>query len=175
MPPPRAPRAPRLQLEIDEDLIDQSTQRHSGHCMIAEAVKVAYPNARRVSVDLQTIRFSDYSKGLRYTYLTPRVGQVALVKFDQGMKPEPFAVQLRNGQVTAAATGQVTLKQPRSAAQKAQTTKAQQRANTLRKAKLSAGTSGTNKGSVPDKIGGRTPPTAPLGQRRSFGLRALEL
>lgn len=168
-------RSPRLELTIDEDLIKHSMERDSSHCMIAEAVKAAYPDAQRVSVDIQTIRFSDPRKGLRYTYLTPRIGQIALVKFDQGIKPEPFTVQLRNGQVTAATNLRTREQSSLSPAQKAQRIAAskqwQEKNREMKRARLAAPEA---EGSVPDKIGGRTPPLAPLARRRAFGLRALE-
>src|SRR5258707_2331325 len=95
-----SPRSPKVTIEITPDLIESSKERDSSHCMIAEAVKKAYLGAAFVSVDLQTIRFSDHNKGLRYTYLTPRSAQIALIEFDQGTTPEPFSFQLRGGQVT---------------------------------------------------------------------------
>ncbi|MHC5072002.1 MAG: hypothetical protein ACYTGO_16115, partial [Planctomycetota bacterium] len=61
----------------------------------AQAVKAAHPKARRVSVDLQAIRFSDWEKGLRFFYLTPRVVQVALLRMDHGQPVEPFAFNLK--------------------------------------------------------------------------------
>ena len=61
---------------------------------IAQAVKAAHPGVRRVSVDLQAIQFSDWERGLRFTYLTPRVVQVALLRMDQGEPVKPFAFSL---------------------------------------------------------------------------------
>src|SRR6266403_5193605 len=74
--------------------------QNSSHCMIAESIKAAYPRARFISVDISTIRFTDPDKGQRYTFLTPRRAQVALVQFDQGLKPTPFHLQLRKAHVT---------------------------------------------------------------------------
>lgn len=162
-------RAPRVLVAITEEIIAASKQRDSSHCMIAEAVKAAYPDARRVSVDLQTIRFSDPRKGLRFTYLTPRTAQVALVNYDQGKLPPPFAVQLRNGQVTPIAS---------KAPQRGDLTDAQlsQRVKASRKsAQLTKSKHELTHGDVPSKIGGRTPPTTPFARRRAFGLRALDL
>lgn len=92
--------SPQLKVELTREGIDAAKERDSSHCMIAEAVKTAFPGAAYVSVDLQTIRFSDPEKHLRYTYLTPRTAQIALVNFDQGRTPEPFAFRLGRGQVT---------------------------------------------------------------------------
>jgi hypothetical protein len=92
----RYPRAPTLVVAVSKSQIDDSTRKDSSHCMIAEALKLSVKSAGKpitegtVSVDLQTIRYTDPERGLRYTYLTPRIAQVALVNFDQGRPVEPF-------------------------------------------------------------------------------------
>ena len=96
----RTARAPRVKLVITEELIAAAVPRDSNHCMIADALKVARPDAKAVSVDLATIRFTDPEKGLRYTYMTPRIAQVCLVNFDREIKPVPFDFVIRSGQVT---------------------------------------------------------------------------
>lgn len=161
-------RSPRVTIEVTEELIDQAVRGDSGHCMIAEAVKAAYPNARYVSVDLQTIRFSDPTTHERYTYLTPRAAQVALVDFDQGAHPQPMRFQLRGAQVTPSGSRQARSGKAASEAQRRAAAKATAASKQVR-ARL------TNEpaGDVPDKIGGRTPPTTPIARRRAFGLRAL--
>jgi hypothetical protein len=58
--------------------------------MIADALRDTLPDAKKISVDLQTIRFTEPSKGQRYTYLTPTIAQDYLVAFDQGLPLEPF-------------------------------------------------------------------------------------
>lgn len=166
----RSPRSPRVVMEITNDVIKDAVPRDSSHCMFAEAVKNAYPEASHVSVDLQTIRFTDLKKGFRYTYLTPRVAQVAIVKFDQGSLPEPFSCRLRNGQVTRSGnkhrSGPLTEKQREQKSAAAKIGREE-----LKKARLAS--QGDN-GRVPDRIGGKTPPTTPFARRREFGLRALE-
>lgn len=55
-----------------------------------------------MSVDLQSIRFSDPSRGLRYVYLTPRIAQEALILFDEGRPVPPFECRLaRASQIVA--------------------------------------------------------------------------
>jgi len=162
----KTPRAPRVSVEITEQVIAESKLRDSSHCMIAEAVRASYPDAQRVAVDLQTIRFTDPKRGLRFTYLTPRVGQIALIQFDQGVHPEPFSMQLRGGQVTRAA--QKTLKRSDLSPKQIQ-----QRVNASKLSKARLVPARDNE-SVPDKIGGKTPPTTPFARRRAYGLRALE-
>jgi hypothetical protein len=97
----RALKAPRVNLVITPELVADAIAEDSSHCMIAEAVKAALPYARWVSVDIQTIRFSDPQTRARYVYLTPRLGQSALVKFDAGEKVEPFRMQLRDPHITS--------------------------------------------------------------------------
>lgn len=163
-------RAPRVKVEVTRELIEQATKRSSSHCMFAEAVKVAVPNANFVSVDLQTIRWTDPVKGERYTYLTPRSAQVALVQFDQGITPEPFPFQLRGGQTTRSG-------KTKRAAPKADTKGKRQQSAHLRRPQGGSGTGS----SVSEKAGGSPPPLAALsnsarvrGSRRAFGLRALQ-
>ncbi len=170
----RTPRAPRLRLDVTGEIICDSTKRKSDSCMIAQAVKAAYPDAAHVAVDIQTIRFSDMKKGYRFTYLTPRVGQLAIIQFDQGNPPEPFRLLLRNGQVTLA--GKRPPKQKSTDAQiEGRTAGLRASREQLKKAKLALDRTDamTHCNKVPDKIGGKPPPTA-AGKRREFGLRALQ-
>jgi len=163
------PRSPRVRLEVTDELIQAAVPKDSNHCMIAEAVKIAFPEARAIAVDLATIRFSDPKKQLRYTYMTPRIAQVALVNFDQKRKPEPFTFLLRGAQVTHVGR-KTTDTKPRSEAQRKAT----------KKASL-AFRNGRKGGNVPDRVGGKTPPlqkssdNLPFSRRRAFGLRGLEL
>ena len=144
-------RAPRIRVPVTAKNIKDGMARNSNHCMIVDAIRAAYPGLTHVSVDLQTIRASDKKKGERYVWLTPRIGQVGLIKFDQGMKMSPFTFECREGQVTV--SGAARLKKHR-------------------KAKLRRSSrGGTN---VPERVGGRTPPKM-SGQRRAFGLRGLTL
>jgi len=85
---------PRVQVAITQAHIDTAIPADSGHCMIADALREALPHVRGVSVDLQTIRFTDPKKAQRYTYLTPPIAQDYLVAFDQGQFLEPFTFNL---------------------------------------------------------------------------------
>lgn len=173
----RTPRAPRVKVNIESDLIRASIKADSSHCMIAEAVRAAYPDARAVSVDIQTIRFTDRAKGLRYTYLTPRIAQVPLIQFDQGIFPEPFSFSLRNGQVTRSNPGRSPKldRGERTESQVEALKKGRKSLAGLSKARLVKTRDGAkDDGTVPDRIGGKTPPVmTPFARRRAFGLRAL--
>jgi hypothetical protein len=179
----RAPHAPRLAICVGQGVIDEGVTADSSHCMIAEAIKAAVPNARSISVDLQTVRFTDPERKLRFTYLTPRVAQVALINFDQGVAPRPFRFQLRDGQVTTACHA---TRRALGLGRKDPLTGAEVRG----RVGLS---SDRDDGSVPEVMGGQPPPIGPLSnvtprrraatvvttdevrvaRRRAFGLRAM--
>lgn len=155
----RHPLGPRVQVQVTAELINTSVRNNSSHCMIAEAIKVAVPQAKNVAVDISTSRFTDRDKGLRYVYLTPRVAQEALVDFDEGAIPKPFNFLLRNAHVSRAG---------KSGAKDA---KAKGKLPTRRKLVSSAGRGENKRGStLPREIGGRRPPQLHI--RREFGLRA---
>lgn len=80
----------RVTVQVTQAHIDLATPADSSHCMIADALHDALPDAKKISVDLQTIRFTEPAKGQRYTYLTPTIAQDYLVAFDQGLPLEPF-------------------------------------------------------------------------------------
>lgn len=171
-------RAPTGRVTITKEIIAEAKPRDSGYCMVAEAVKVAFPYGTGVAVDIQTIRFSNPNTGLRYVYMTPRAAQIALVNFDQEVLPEPFSITLRNGQVIKMSKNRTREAREAKAAMLAATSekeKAKIQATTAEARKAwRAHLSGVSPKAVPDKIGGRPPPKAPLSRRRAFGLRALE-
>ena len=172
----RSGRSPGFEIKVSEEIIKESIERHSGHCMVAEAVKARYPKARFVAVDIQTIRFTDTDKKERYTYLTPRSVQIAIIKFDQGKKPDPFTFRLRAGQITASGNSMERIKKNRDIKARHNAKQKQREKNALLR-----GIPGVAR-AVPEKIGGITPPTSihrdppvPGGIRRAFGLRAMEI
>src|SRR5438128_1532541 len=78
-----------IDCRVTKALVDQATKKNSQHCMVAEAVKAAVPDAQHVMVDLATIRFTDTKRAKRLVYLTPKIAQQRLVDFDQGKPLEP--------------------------------------------------------------------------------------
>jgi hypothetical protein len=163
--------------------------------MIAESLKASLPYATYVSVDIQTIRFSDKANGARYVYLTPRIAQEALVKFDAGEEVEPFRCELRDPHISAMNT-------PRSQRKGAPRTEVQQKSFEETRSRLTSARSG-GRGASPKLVsdgkrkpgpkgggqplprleGGKLPPTSalasgsgriPLQRRRVHGLRALD-
>ncbi len=180
------PKAPVLRLHITEDHIIKGKPRDSKHCMIADAVRAVFPDAQYIAADLATIRLTDPRRKLRYTYMTPRRGQVHLVKFDQGHKLEPFSMTLRDGHVAKAGNGS----KPRTTEASGpgpglfDTTdpKSSKPATAAKGAGLRRKRLVKRDGNrSPDVVGGRTPPTqrntdgVPFSRRRAYGLRALDL
>lgn len=85
---------PRFVISISQERIATAVQRDSSHCMVAEAIKEARPELTNVDVALDSIRFTDKAKNLRYVYLTPREAQIGLINFDRGVMPKPFSFLL---------------------------------------------------------------------------------
>ncbi len=141
-----------LHIEITQDIIETALPANSGHCMASDAVKLAALRkgwkVGKVLTDLQTIRFTDKKKGVRYVCFTPRSVQEALLKFDQGQKPEPFSFRLSPVQI---------LKSGKSGRAKAR----------IAMKKVNGKPAGR-----PIKHGGAPLPTT-IGLRREFGLRAM--
>lgn len=92
---------PRFVIRISQERIATAVQRDSAHCMVAEAIKEARPELTNVDVALDSIRFTDKAKNLRYVYLTPREAQIGLIDFDRGIVPKPFAFRLTRAVVVS--------------------------------------------------------------------------
>lgn len=149
-------------LDVTQEIINNAIPRDSGHCIFADALRAAVPAARHVSVDLQTIRFTDPKTSKRYVFLTPGRAQTVLVNFDQKIRPEPFLMQLgKPAQI---------VKSGRKATDEAQPDMPKGQRKVVRKR------SDSSQGH-PQTLGGKLPPTAALsntrGKRRTFGLRSM--
>lgn len=162
-------KAPRPVIEVTQDTIDRAVRSDSGHCAIADSIAKHIPNARNVSVDLQSIRWSDPTIGKRYVYLTPRCAQEFLIAFDEGWEDlvQPIRFELRNPQVVAMQ-------------RKVKDANGIRRTTNYGKTKLvKADRQGTGGSLI--RIGGKPPPVGPLsntprktlGRRRAFGLKSL--
>jgi hypothetical protein len=74
---------------VEQKYIDAAMERNSSHCATADAINEQVPEARHISVDLQTIRWTDSRKGVRYVFLTPYAIQTdIIIPFDQGRSRE---------------------------------------------------------------------------------------
>lgn len=189
----RPVRAPQLNFEVTAEIIEESIPKESSHCMIADALKAAMPNASYVSVDLATIRFTDRAAGRRYIYLTPRTAQQALIAFDQGERPGPFTIRAHASQMIKTGTAARAPKirdendpEPRPDDEQ-NSGRSEKHRKYGRKVEPARIVPTDNDGSnVPIKVGGQVPPIGMLakgahggkavprtGQRREFGLRTL--
>lgn len=153
-------------LDVSQEIINAAIPKDSSHCIIADALRAAVPAARHVSVDLQTIRFTDPATSKRYVFLTPGPAQSVLVNFDQGVMPEPFLMRLgKPAQI---------VKSGRTARDKGETD-AHPNMPPGQRRRLRTRTDATQ--GHPQVLGGKLPPTAALsstrGKRRTFGLRTL--
>lgn len=78
---------------VRKEHIEGATKKDSHHCMIADAIKDKL-GAQYISVDTQTIRFTDPEHKERYFFLTPHVAQQMILKWDRGITVQPFAFEL---------------------------------------------------------------------------------
>lgn len=156
------PASPHIKVNVSAQAIADATAKNSSHCMTAVAVTNAcnrrHIDATHVAVDIQTIRFSDPARGLRYVYLTPRPVQDKILRWDQGMVVEPFSFILKAGAVHPMNVS--------SAKTRKQKTVARAMKRKLKVARFRA----TKGGKIERVVGGREPPS--VSQRREFGLRA---
>jgi hypothetical protein len=169
------PRGPQFKVEVSREIMEHARVRDSSHCMVAMAVRDVMPQAASIAVDIQTIRFSLRDKGLRYTYLTPRQAQVAIIQFDQGIMPEPFSFRLTGAHVTRIAR-HPKVQTPRATQETEARKAALRKANQVRlgKLKLTLGSGQNGPGSV-RRVGGLPPPLSNFARRRQFGLKALHI
>lgn len=165
----RKPKTPRPIIDVGEPHCERAIQRDSSHCAVADAIAEQVPNARNISVDLQTIRWSDPSVGLRYIYLTPRPAQEMLIAIDEGWDDlvKPIRFELRNAQVVPMKRRVTDTNGVRKQTPYGKTTLAK------------ADRQGTGGSLI--RTGGKPPPLAALansprktlGKRRAFGLKSL--
>lgn len=163
----RRARSPKITLTVTQEMIEKGIRADSEHCIWAEALRAARPDARSIAVDLQTIRFTDPVRGLRYSYLTPRAAQVSLVEFDQGIMPEPASCTLRGAHVSAAGAHN------------------KKGVQSLQRKTVVPDSGSKSRGNAPLPYGGKPPPIGALatgkignrveytGRRRAFGIRGL--
>jgi hypothetical protein len=96
----------RAEISVEQKHLDAALRANSSHCAIAFAIRDAVPNARRISVDLQTIRWTDSKRGVRYCFLTPHVAQQdVIIPFDQGEACHPVTFRMRPAFVTRSGAG----------------------------------------------------------------------
>lgn len=84
----------RINIEVTERDIERAHRNDSYTCVVSQAIARAVPDATRIEVDAQLIRFT--RAGIRYAYLTPYAVQGYVIAFDAGDAIEPFSFQLRD-------------------------------------------------------------------------------
>lgn len=108
MPTPRrvSIRAEQIRdIPVTADTIANSIRGDSRRCMLRNAVAQAVPDAKRIQVDLQYIRFTR-ADGYRRRYQTPAGAAYNLASFEAGDTIEPFTFSLRAGSVFDSTQGE---------------------------------------------------------------------
>lgn len=88
--------ATQHRIEVTQDDIDKSKRGDGSLCIVATALARQIPDAVRVLVDTQTIRFTHAETGERVQYLTPYIVQQYVIAFDAGDRATPFAFKLNS-------------------------------------------------------------------------------
>jgi hypothetical protein len=83
-----------ISLKITNHEIKTACRKDSKNCMIADSLRNHFPEAQYIKVDTQSIQFSLPRERRRYKFLTPRIGQVNILRFDKGLKVKPFQMTL---------------------------------------------------------------------------------
>jgi len=84
----------RFNIDVTAEDIAKAHVGDSYRCVVAQAIARQVPNARRIEVDVQTIRWSDQEG--RHVFLTPFTAAGYVVAFDAGDEIHPFRFQLRD-------------------------------------------------------------------------------
>ena len=79
-------------IEVLQKDIDQADPKKSGRCVVATAIARCVPDATRIEVDIQTVRFT--RDGERFVYVTPYPVTGYVVAFDRGESIHPFTFRL---------------------------------------------------------------------------------
>lgn len=83
-----------VRIQVTEADITKAESNNSMRCVVAQAIARTIPDASRISVDVQTVRWSAGNE--RFVFLTPYSVQGYVVAFDAGDKIEPFTFNLDN-------------------------------------------------------------------------------
>jgi hypothetical protein len=169
------PHGPVVRVQCKKETITKAVTANSSKCWIAESIKDQFPKAAHVAVDLSTTRFTDPERGLRYVYNTPYAAQLAIIAFDEGTPPEPFAFTLRNAHVTRANCKPKVAIDPKhnTRQDRKNAAKRVKRAKHVQQTLAGPAFLRTNSQGGPHsvrRLGGRRPPQ--LRMLRQFGIRA---
>jgi hypothetical protein len=82
----------QVRIQVTEADIKKAETKSSMRCVVAQAIARTVPDARRVDVDVQTVRWTRGDD--RYVYLTPYSVQGYIIAFDAGDDIQPFTFAL---------------------------------------------------------------------------------
>ena len=172
----------RCEISVEQKHLDEALRANSSHCAIAFAIRDAIPDATFIAVDLQTIRWSNPKRGVRYCFLTPTVAQHDVISpFDQGEECKPVTFKMKPAFITRIGAKRNHTPEPeqlKGTGLKVADEPAPEPERPLipyagkepRKRRAISATKPD--GSIPVTLGGKLPPVSVLA-RREFGLRAL--
>lgn len=83
-----------FQIQVTDQDIARAKRNNSHHCVVTQAIARMIPDAARIEVDTQSIRFTRAQSGARHVYLTPYAVQGYVIAFDAGEPIEPFSFRL---------------------------------------------------------------------------------
>lgn len=184
----------RIKVKVTEADIARAHRNDSYTCVVSQAVARTVPEATRIEVDTQSVRFT--AGGERLIYMTPYVVQGYIVAFDAGDEIAPFEFQLRDPKRVARkvrtsaghAADRAALAARRTEAKK--TKVATGAVATSKKTKVPTAPVGTSKNAVTaayaeaagdkrrtysDKGGPKSPPRVFKKKTRSYGHRLLRI
>lgn len=84
----------QFRIKVTQADIDRGIRDDSSHCVVARAIAREFPDATRIEVDTQAIRFTKDNK--RLVYLTPWIAQSYVIAFDAGDPIGPFEFRIAN-------------------------------------------------------------------------------
>jgi len=82
-----------IRVDVTSKDIGGGKRSDAMHCAVQRAIERTLPDATRVEVDTQTVRFTD-AAGQRWAYLTPYEVAGYIIRFDAGEEIEPFSFRL---------------------------------------------------------------------------------
>lgn len=91
-------KVPEFEVTVDAETIRTSVPEDSSNCMTAMAIARARPEAKRIEVDVQQIRFTEGE--LRFVYITPYGVKLKIHEFEDGKLPEAFRFKLGKNEIS---------------------------------------------------------------------------
>jgi hypothetical protein len=81
-----------IPVEVTQEDIEKADPKKSGRCVVARAIARTIPDAHRIEVDVQSIRYTQ--DGERHIFFTPYPVTGYIVAFDAGKEIHPFRFRL---------------------------------------------------------------------------------